>query len=97
MMPSLFETLAHVHGIQQRGVQDDDDVRIVDGAVDLDGRVADAGVPADRRALALGTVVRESLAELAFLQRDGGDERGGRLGALAASGVPANLDHFIGH
>ena len=92
--PSGCEPVRDARLVHERRLEHDDDVGVGDRVVPADRPVGDARERAQRRAAALGPVLRERLHALAVAQQRQRQDLGGRLGALAGARVPADLGQF---
>ena len=89
------QTMRDVYRLEQRLVNDNDVIRVVDVGMNGASLVRNAVVGGDRCAHALRTVLRKALHIFARRERRVREQQAGGLCALTAAAVPADLDHVL--
>ena len=90
-----LQPLGHVDDIEQRLVEHDHDVGVLDVVVDLDRLVADARERLDGRTHPLRTVLRHGLHVLVRRQSGLGDDLRRRDGSLTGARMPTDLRQLL--
>ena len=89
------QAMRDVYRLEQRLVDDNDVIRIINVRMNGASLVRNAVVGGDRCAHALRTVLRKALHIFARRERRVREQQAGGLCALTAAAVPADLDHVL--